>query len=368
MPSFISHSSKDDAIYSAVCLALDAAGIERWDPKSMSLGDSLSSQLQSAIRICEVCVLIATRHSVDSPWCLAELGAFWGAGKKVLMFMADADLTESMLPPQFKGTLLAHDANNLIDTLKKEIDDYRRAQEISYSLQSKEEAAIRLFYKGISEGIRGNDAGWEQAWNQCTTAQQQRIREFRPDVPSDASAATVLKPLYEDSSTHEVLHIGEKEQVSSTQAVYFVLYKQRKEVLVSRLHFEFVENKEVTLGAFYKEFSDPQKAYECILRNIGLYYEFISTTKSYTHYSPEQLKDEIITELRKLPLKRLFGGNLIYEMGAFFSLKRKLARECPRLDLFDIGYVQKVHLEMEKGAWRINRFENNSRFYVDVSR
>src|SRR5262245_38427407 len=99
MATFISHNFKDEAVYSTLCLALDAAGVTRWDPKSMELGESLSEQLVSAIRACEVCIFVATRRSIESPWCLAELGAFWGSGKKVLMFMTDPDLAEATLPP-----------------------------------------------------------------------------------------------------------------------------------------------------------------------------------------------------------------------------------------------------------------------------
>ncbi|MEW8506669.1 MAG: toll/interleukin-1 receptor domain-containing protein [Candidatus Thiodiazotropha sp.] len=131
MPTFIGHSFKDEAVYTTLCLALDAAGIDRWDPKSMSLGESLSYQLQSAIRKCEICVLIATRRSIDSPWCLAELGAFWGAGKKVFMFMADPDLEDSVLPPQFKGTMRANDATKLINELKNAEEESHRTQALS---------------------------------------------------------------------------------------------------------------------------------------------------------------------------------------------------------------------------------------------
>jgi len=122
MPAFISHSFKDEAIHSAICLALDGAGIDRWDPATMSPGDSLSDQLRKAIQGCEVCIFLATRSSIESPWCLAEVGAFWGSGKTVIIFLADPDLTDSILPPQFKGNLMARTAHKLIEAAKKEIE------------------------------------------------------------------------------------------------------------------------------------------------------------------------------------------------------------------------------------------------------
>jgi hypothetical protein len=122
MPTFISHKSDDIGIYSAVCLALAGAGIQCWDPSKMSRGESLAEQLRDAIRKCEVCVFIATRRSIDSPWCLAELGAFWGAGKRVLLYIGDSDLTDSMLPPQFKGDLRVNTAQELIEAVSVAIE------------------------------------------------------------------------------------------------------------------------------------------------------------------------------------------------------------------------------------------------------
>jgi hypothetical protein len=76
MLAFISHSQEDGGIYSALCLALDAERLGRWDPSTMSPGKSLAEQLRDAIRECYACVFVATRQSVASRWCLAEAGAF----------------------------------------------------------------------------------------------------------------------------------------------------------------------------------------------------------------------------------------------------------------------------------------------------
>src|SRR5215218_3016553 len=124
MPTFLSHSFKDEAVYTAICLAIDAVGIKRWDSATMSPGESLADQLRDAIRECEVCAFIATRRSIESPWCLAELGAFWGADKRVLLFMADPDLSDSMLPPQFKGNLRVNTAQDLIKALATATKEY----------------------------------------------------------------------------------------------------------------------------------------------------------------------------------------------------------------------------------------------------
>jgi hypothetical protein len=118
MPAFISHSHKDEAFYSTLCLALDGAGIPRWDVASLAPGSSLADQLRTAIGQCEVCIFLATRRSIESQWCLAELGAFWGAGKRVIVYLGDPEKTEKDMPPQFQGNLWASSARQLLDTVR----------------------------------------------------------------------------------------------------------------------------------------------------------------------------------------------------------------------------------------------------------
>ena len=134
MPAFISYSFKDEAIYSAICLALDGAGIGHWDSSTMSPGEPLADQLRNAILGCEVCIFLATRSSIESPWCLAEVGAFWGSRKRVIVLLADPDLTDSSLPPQFKGNLLARNAQKLIAETRNEIEIHKRVDADNFAV------------------------------------------------------------------------------------------------------------------------------------------------------------------------------------------------------------------------------------------
>jgi hypothetical protein len=201
MLTFISHSFKDEAVYSTLCLALDAAGVKRWDPSSMSLGESLSSQLQQAINNCHTCVFLATRRSVESPWCGAELGAFWGAGKRVLLFMADPDLAETVLPPQFKGTLRANTAAALIEALKKGADDEMFRQQAK--------AATPTFYASSAE--YGSEKDWDLLLHQTadrfdllglTLEQWRKTNKFREKILGKAATGCNIRFLlmHEDNS------------------------------------------------------------------------------------------------------------------------------------------------------------------------
>ena len=98
MRVFISHSFQDRAKYDDVRFNFEAYKIPNWDPGEVSAGLPLRDQLADAIAHCEVCVYIATRNSLESAWCQAEIGAFWGARKPVVVYLVDAELAESDLP------------------------------------------------------------------------------------------------------------------------------------------------------------------------------------------------------------------------------------------------------------------------------
>ncbi|MEI6332745.1 MAG: TIR domain-containing protein [Pseudanabaena sp. ELA645] len=117
---FISYSQKDKAAYSNLCIALDYSDVSRFDVERLVIGNPLSDGLCIAIDECDLCIFIATKNSLESKWCLAELGAFWGASKRVLIFQADPDIKESDHPPQFRGNLWTDDAKKLIEAVKKE--------------------------------------------------------------------------------------------------------------------------------------------------------------------------------------------------------------------------------------------------------
>jgi hypothetical protein len=196
MPTFISHSFKDEAVYTAVCLAIDAAGVTRWDASTMSPGESLADQLRDAIRACEVCVFIATRRSIESPWCLAELGAFWGAGKKVLLFMADPDLGDSMLPPQFKGNLRVNTAQHLIQALASTEKEHNAA-----IAQAKAAAPYEFFEPS---GNYGKEKDWQALLQEAdrnfdilgvALMQWRKTPGFKEAVLTKASAHCVVRIL-----------------------------------------------------------------------------------------------------------------------------------------------------------------------------
>lgn len=102
MPVFVSHSFENKPEFENVTDALDVRGVPFWNPAEIRPGASLREQLRAAVEQCILCIFIATRKSISSSWCGAELGAFWGAGKPIIVYLAEA-LNDDELPQIVQG-------------------------------------------------------------------------------------------------------------------------------------------------------------------------------------------------------------------------------------------------------------------------
>ena len=83
MPVFISHSFENRPEFENVADALELRGAPFWNPAEIRPGASLREQLRASVEQCGVCIFIATRKSIGSSWCGAELGAFWAQASPV---------------------------------------------------------------------------------------------------------------------------------------------------------------------------------------------------------------------------------------------------------------------------------------------
>jgi CheY-like chemotaxis protein len=119
MTAFISHSFENKPEFENVTDALDAKGVAFWNPADIRSGASLREQLRSAVERCELCIFIATRKSVESSWCGAELGAFWGAGKPIIVYLAEASLTDDELPQIVQGDVWERRISKIADRAKE---------------------------------------------------------------------------------------------------------------------------------------------------------------------------------------------------------------------------------------------------------
>jgi len=118
MVAFVSHSFDNKPEFDNVTDALTAAGVQYWNAE-IKPGTSLRQELRRAVERCSVCVFVATRSSVTSSWCGAELGAFWGASKPIVVWLAEASLAESDLPQIVQGDVWERRTKHVADRVKE---------------------------------------------------------------------------------------------------------------------------------------------------------------------------------------------------------------------------------------------------------
>lgn len=119
MPVFISHAFENRPEFENVADALNQRGVAFWNPGEIRPGASLREQLRAAVEQCSSCIFVATRKSVESSWCGAELGAFWGAGKPIIVYLAEASLTDDELPQIVQGDVWERRIAKIADSAKE---------------------------------------------------------------------------------------------------------------------------------------------------------------------------------------------------------------------------------------------------------
>ena len=119
MKVFVSHDFENKPEFENIVDSLGQAGVPYWDPLDVKAGSSLRDQLREAVGQCSVCIFVATHRSLESSWCGAELGAFWGVGKPVIVYLADSSLTEEELPPIVRGDVWERRISRVVSRAKE---------------------------------------------------------------------------------------------------------------------------------------------------------------------------------------------------------------------------------------------------------
>lgn len=119
MKVFVSHDFDNKPEFENVAEWLAQVDVPYWDPAEVRPGGSLRDQLRAAVAQCGVCIFVATHKSVESAWCGAELGAFCGAGKPIIVYVAEASLSEELLPPIVRGDVWDRKLSSIAKEAKK---------------------------------------------------------------------------------------------------------------------------------------------------------------------------------------------------------------------------------------------------------
>lgn len=117
---FISYSHEDKEITDDLISRLRNENFLCIRDDELRSGESISEQLRRLISECVACIFIATNKSAESQWCLEELGAFWGAGKKIIIYQPTISNEKVKIPELFQQYLRADTIDSVISSLKEE--------------------------------------------------------------------------------------------------------------------------------------------------------------------------------------------------------------------------------------------------------
>ncbi len=103
---FVSHSSHDRALAEAVTDLLegtikDLEGVRctSADGHKLRIGSQFAKELRKDIENCDVFVIIVSKHSLNSQFCLFELGAAWGLEQPIKPILAPGMTATDLKPP-----------------------------------------------------------------------------------------------------------------------------------------------------------------------------------------------------------------------------------------------------------------------------
>lgn len=84
---FISYPSESFAQVELLADFLQKNGVDAiWiDRKTISAGENIGDKIRDGIRASFCCVFVLNKYSCDAAWCIAEVGAFWGADKPIIV-------------------------------------------------------------------------------------------------------------------------------------------------------------------------------------------------------------------------------------------------------------------------------------------
>jgi CheY-like chemotaxis protein len=174
MTAFISHSFENKPEFENVADALDLRAVPYWNPAEIKPGASLREQLRAAVERCDVCIFIATRKSVSSNWCGAELGAFWGAGKPIIVYIAEPSLQDEELPQIVQGDVWERRIAKIAERAKdiiSESAEHSRSQPSSPMSQITVEQLEKMIVGAVAlAAAKSKESGNSADYDQIGTA------------------------------------------------------------------------------------------------------------------------------------------------------------------------------------------------------
>ncbi len=115
---FISYPNTSKDIAELLVNYLEKSGIQAvWiDTDEISVGENISRRLKEGVRESACCVFLLNTYSLESSWCMAEVGSFWGADKKIIMYPIEP---RCPIPDYLVGTRFANNLDEVVKACKE---------------------------------------------------------------------------------------------------------------------------------------------------------------------------------------------------------------------------------------------------------
>ncbi len=118
---FVSHSTYDKWVATALCDKLEAAGIVTFrDDRDIEGGGDIAESIRESIKECSEVLVLITPQSVERRWVVLEIGMAFMAGKRIvpILFHATADQLPDIIEKKRAFDINQFDAY-LADLLKR---------------------------------------------------------------------------------------------------------------------------------------------------------------------------------------------------------------------------------------------------------
>ncbi len=245
---FISYSSEDKSLAKLVTTYLKDAGIKSiWlDQENILAGQDISQRLISGIEDSACCILLLSERSLKSSWCMAEVGAFWGANKSIIMYGSQL---ECPIPPHLTGIRRANDPEELVIACReylKEADEFEQKRITStHSYQPdplseifRQSGLIKAFRIKAQNHLR-DDRTEELIAEECSRTEP---KSFRLAASSGFSYVHPKGVVWQDLGLCEAVQSGVKFTVVLESP--FSDYAKAR-ALANRVHYHHWEEKTV---------------------------------------------------------------------------------------------------------------------------
>lgn len=101
---FVSHATADKWIAVALCQGLERVGARTFrDDRDIESGDDIPQALRSELIRSDELVVLLTPESVNRPWVLLEVGAFWGRRKDARIVAVLCHVDFDTIPDMIKS-------------------------------------------------------------------------------------------------------------------------------------------------------------------------------------------------------------------------------------------------------------------------